>query len=377
MLEIPKTVIATSDPLNLCNGFALFPTSESQRRSKGVSETKAGTIFDLENISIIVLRFSANAKYEVNMGFCGPGYAIKMECEGKSQNNVLELTVKDDELAAGMFFGLTISLSLNLMLDIIKINGIVWDGWHTHLETSWKRLADVNVKLEFDVLEILFEVIMAAIGHTGANGEAFEKTFSETFKSSWGFYDSRINTFVKNNGEMAAYPGNNLQIDFSSKFPDMIPINAAMAAFHGHISFGPVFGYQIPVKVNMKSVTLGTTKYSGASFKADTGKINFTTTASQSPDATTMTVELQHTVGFDVTAGIFYNINIAKLFNIGASISFPLFDLLGWHPTIGGPYYNNLSNTIGKTTAKACSACGTTPTSLMEVIFETPAGLAL
>lgn len=374
MLEIPKTVIATSDPLNICSGFALFPKAGALRRGSVLSETKTGTIFDLKNIPILVLRLNANAKYEVFYGFCGPAYAVKMDLEGAAKNRALELTVAEDELVAGMIFGLTVSVSVNFLLDILEVHGIKWDGWHTHFKTSWERLADAKVKLEFDVLEILFEVVMAAIGHSGANGKAFEQTFTETLKGSWGFYDERKNTFLKNHGEMVAKPGNTLQVDLSSWFPQTHAFNEALGVLHGHMSFGPEIGYEIPVKVWMKTVTLGTTQYTGPQVDAKTGKVTLTTEGTDPVSATTMKVELEHTVGFDVTAGIFFNINIAKLFNVGFSVSFPLFGLLGIDINLGGPYANDLSNTIGKTAAKACSECGTKQASLMEVIFETPGG---
>lgn len=377
MAEIPKTVIATSDPLNICSGFALFPKSDTLRFGSVLSETKTGTIFDLKDIPILVLRLNANAKYEVFYGFCGPAYAIKLDLEGAAENGTLVLTAGEDELVAGMIFGLTVSVSVNVMLDILEIHGIVWDGWHTHLKTSWERLADAKIKLEFDVLEILYEVVMAAIGHTGANGEAFEHIFTEFLKGSWGFYDERVDTFVKNKGEMIAKPGNNLQMDISGKFPQTYAFNEALKAFHGHFSFGPSFGYEIPVKVKMKTVTLGTTVYSDPVFDNTTKKVSLKTKGADPHGATTMKVELEHTVGFDVTAGIFMNLNLAKVFNVGFSVSFPLLSLLGINIKLGGPYDNVLSNTIGKTTAKACSECGTKPTSFMEVIFETPGGLGL
>jgi len=216
---------------------------------------------------------------------------------------------------------------------------------------------------------------MASIGHTGANGKAFEEIFTETFKGSWGFYDERVDTFVKNKGEMLAKPGNNLQIDFSGKFPQSYELNVALKAFHGHFSFGPSFGYEIPVKVKMKTVTLGSTVYSNPVFDTKTGKVSLTTKGADPHGATTMKVELEHTVGFDVNAGIFMNLNFAKVFNVGFSVSFPLLTLLGINIKLGGPYDNVLSNTIGKTAAKACVECGSKPTSFMEVIFETPGGL--
>ena len=377
MLEIPRTVIATSDPLNLCDGFSLVPKSESDRRSKGVSHTIAGTVFELNNINLLLFRLGANAKYEVYMGFCGPAYAIKMECEGTAENDKLELTIGEDEIAAGMIFSLILEFSINLRLDLLKIDKIVWKGWHPRLETHWKKLVDAGIKLDFDVLEVLYEIIWAVIGHKGGeNAEVLEEIFTDTFRSSWGFYDSRPNSYVKNYGEFAAYPGLNLQIDLSGKFPDWNTANKALSPFHSHISFGPLVGFQIPVKVSIKSVSLDTTKYSDVKFSRETETISCTTDGTTPGDATTMNVELEHTVGFDIVFGAFCHVTLAKLVNCGASVSFPLLSLFGLD-VHGKSYSNKLSNTIGTTVAEACSTCGPMPTAFMEVIFETPNGLTL
>ncbi len=373
MPQIPKTLIATSDPLSICNGFALFPALGTFR-SGYVGTDMAGTIFSIKDENILLFRLSANAKYEVVFGLCGPAYAAEMELEGSTHNGKIELTVAGDELQAGILFGLTLSFVCNITLDTLKLKW-VWDGWNSHFDSTWSKLADFHINFEFDVIELIYELIKE--GFESEHEEtAFKKVpvLSNQLIGSWGMYDERKGNFASNGGEMVATPTLNLPIDIAPMIEPVAELNLALKALFSRLSFGPLIGIQMPVTVKMKTVTLDSTKYSNLAF-AD-GKMGGTTTGTDPSNPTKLTVELDHTAGFDLSFGIFLNLNLVKLFNIGFSTTWPLLKTLGIEPKLG-PYANNLSNTIGKTTAKACSECGAGSASVFDVIFEPPGGLAV
>ncbi|MDD2273594.1 MAG: hypothetical protein PHP95_02640 [Desulfuromonadaceae bacterium] len=371
MPNIPETVIATSDPLSLCNGNALFPALGTFR-SGYVGTGMAGTIFSINDENILLFRFSANAKYEVVFGLCGPAYAAKLVLEGSTDNKALELTIVEDELQAGILFGLTLSFVCNISLDTLKLNW-VWQGWNSHFASSWLQLADFHINLEFDVIELLWELIKEGFESEGKE-TIIKKVplLSNQLVGSWGMYDERANNFASNGGEMVANPTLNLPIDIAPMIGPVAELNLALKALFSRLSFGPLIGIQMPVTVKMKTVTLDSAKYSNLTFVD--GKMGGTTAGTDPSNPTKLTLELDHTAGFDLAFGIFLNLNLVKLFNIGFSTTWPLLKTLGIQPNFG-PYTNNLSNTIGKTTGKACSQCGDGSTGLFDVIFEAPGGL--
>jgi len=373
MAEIPKTLIATSDPLSICNGFALFPKLGAFR-SGYVGTNMANTIFSVNDENLLLFRLSANAKYEVIFGLCGPAYAVEMELEGSTGNGSIELAVAGDEIQAGVLFGFTLSFVLGIQLDTMKFNW-VWDGWNSNLEPSWSQLLNFHVNLEVDVIEFIYECIKK-----GFEAKDEETTFkkvahiSNQLIASWGMYDERKGNFVSNGGEMVATPTLNIPIDITPMIEPLAAFNVTLKPLFSRLSFGPLIGIQIPVTVKMKSVTLDYTKYSNLAFAA--GKVSGTTTGADPGDASTINVELEHTAGFDISFGLFCNLNLVKLFNIGFSTTWPLLKTLGIEPKLG-PYANNKSNTVGKTTAKACRECGSGSPAIFDVIFEPPGGFAI
>lgn len=373
MLNIPETVIATSDPLSICNGFALFPALGTLRTGY-VGTGMAGTIFSISNEQILLFRLSASATYEVVFGLCGPAYAAKLALEGSTDNKTLELTVVEDELQAGILFGLSLKFAFNIKLDTIQLKW-VWDGWNSHFTSTWNQLANFQINFDLDVIELIYELIKEGLSEEGEE-TVIKKVpvLSKSLIGSWGMYDERSGSFASNGGEMVATPTLNLPIDITPMIEPVAELNLALKVLFSRLSFGPLIGIQMPVTVKMKTVTLDSTKYSNLTF-AD-GKMGGTTTGTDPSNPTKLSVELDHTAGFDLAFGIFLNLNLVKLFNVGFSTTWPLLKTLGIQPN-AGPYANNLSNTIGKKTGKACSECGTGNAGVFDVIFEAPGGLGL
>jgi hypothetical protein len=297
-----------------------------------------------------------------------------MALEGSTNNGTIELTVAEDELQAGILFGLSIKFACNIILDTIQLKW-VWAGWNSHFDSTWAQLAAFKVEFEFDVIEIIYELIK--VGFESEGEETIIKkvpVISKSLIGSWGMYDERADNFASNGGEMVATPTLNLPIDIAPMLEPIIVLNTALKVLFSRLSFGPLIGIQMPVTVKMKTVTIDNTKYSNLAFA--NGKVSGNTIGTEPSAMKNLTVELDHTAGFDLSFGIFLNLNLVKLFNIGFSTSWPLLKTLGIEPKFG-PYANNLSSSIGKTTGKACSECGSVNAGIFDVIFEVPGGLGI
>lgn len=368
MAEIANTKIATSDPLSLCNGFALFPKVTS--RAGVVVNQMGGKIFTFHDANLLLFRLSVDCSYEVIMGLCGPAYALEMELEGSTDNEAIELSIEDDEIQAGLVFGFTLGFIFNLRLDTVKLHW-VYNGWKSHFQKSWSKLLDFHINFDADLFELIYWCCEEAFKNEGEE-TVLKKVphISHELVASWGMYDERKGNLASNLGELEATPTLNLPIDIAPLIEPVVALNLALKAIFSRLTFGPLVGVQVPVKVNMKSVTIYDTKYSNLEFNFDT--VTGTKTGTDPGYPGEINVELEHTAGFDLAFGVFANLNFAKFFNVGFSITWPLLKLFDIEPKLG-PYANNLSNTIGETTVETCGECA----AIFEVIFEPPGGVTV
>jgi uncharacterized membrane protein len=366
MTQIAKTNISTSDPLTLCNGFALFPAIGTSRA--GVSAAgNSGTLFDT-NGALLFYRFSGNAGFSCFFGVCGPAYAIKMNLEGSAVNQSINLAVSNDELMAGFVMGLNVRLYFNLNVDEQQSTW-VWDGWDSYLKTYWQNLINFSFDMTFDLIDMIFTIINLLLEEEGKKNTFIQKvdTWTPSLLGTWGMFDDVANCLVSNNGKMTATPTFTVPVDITSLIPPLDAFNTALKPFFSHFSMGPSIGIQVPVTVEMKKVKLDTVEYTNLTF--GNGAVSGTTTGSAPDSPAKLAVGLDHTPGFDLSVGIFAQLNLLKLFNVGASISIPLLSLLNIKVTLG-TYSNELSNTISKTSAKECSCGAGEDIEMVDVIFE-------
>ena len=370
MTEIKKTLIATSDPLSICQGFALFPQVGTIRAGVSVSDT-TGSIFDTKN-TLLVWRLTADAGYDVFMGVCGPAYAAEMDLEGSFENSGLSLTVSEDAIQAGFFFGLTVGLHFSINVEQYETH-IVWKGWHTHLESKWEKVGSIGPSIEVDMIELILTFIQAALEESGDENAFLTKVeqFTPKLLGSWGMYDEQKNKFVENGGKMVAKPTFNIPIDITSLVPELKAVNEVLKAFWCHFGTGPQIGVQIPVTVELAKIKLDSTEYTGLSFGS--GKVTGKTSSADPADPKELGVTLNHTPSFDLTLGVFASLQLCKLFNVSASISIPILSLLGISPKLG-TYSNDLKNDIGSMDVASCGCGSLKGERLVEVIFDEPLG---
>ncbi len=199
---------------------------------------------------------------------------------------------------------------------------------------------------------------------------------SNSLIGSWGMFDEKIDAFV-DNFDLKARPTLNLPIDISPMIEPLAAFNTLLKKLAGGLTFGPLIGIQIPVTAQMKSITIGSTKYPDLSYGYDGSQasVRGTTDETDPVNPQILQVELEHTAGFDLAIGVFLNINFAKFFNIGFSVTWPLLTLLGIAPKTH-PYANTLCNKIGSESlcTETDDDCCEQGHAALEVIFEGPGG---
>src|SRR5262249_22503466 len=96
MATIKRTVLGTSDRIDLCRGFALFPLSVHDKRALQFGSHTSRTLLSLHP-EVLAWRFNAHAGYSFSAGVCGPAFALRFEAEGETTGNQVRLKITNDE----------------------------------------------------------------------------------------------------------------------------------------------------------------------------------------------------------------------------------------------------------------------------------------
>ena len=152
------THLATSDPLSICNGFALFPGIGTVRAGVSSKET-FGTLRRYQQI-----RCSTGARSRSSITSCSSESAVRPTRSGWTlwstrKNGQVVLTVSGDELQAGFFFGINFQIGVTINLQQYTPHA-VWKHWHPSLQWKWDQVASANVSIKFDVIDVIRTVIV-------------------------------------------------------------------------------------------------------------------------------------------------------------------------------------------------------------------------
>jgi hypothetical protein len=357
--EIKKTLIGTPDSgvggLTLCNGLSLFPPFPTL--PLGWQSSTAGSLQIGKGFQILAVRASASAGFSMNVGLCGPSYAIQFETEGEVDGDTLTLSVEDDEAMAGFFLGAGLEVEAKLSVQLYKLY------WHWGIHGRWSGVLNVDLKVGVDVLKAAIDIIAALlqiedmIAHAAVEvavdtplqmiGEA-----SKVYALSEGQIDLHCQFTVPINLWTIAV----LAAAATVEVPFLNVASVAIIAVHealdvtlSAIGFGPTLGLDVPVNIQIKGVTLDDVKFDKTKI-TDDGKWQGTKTdpaavVADPPEKITFTME--HTPYLDFTIGLYAELQLVELFHVGASVSMDVLGIFNIEPALG-TYTHTLTNTIGR-----------------------------
>ncbi len=338
--------IGTSDPINLCQGFALFPDTDVRT---GIAQNDQTTTVLNTDPTILLWKFSAKAGYTLFMGVCGPAYALlfsvpKLQWADADGRQQVQMQVSDDDLQAGFFVGFTIDLNLNF-----SIKESVAVHWYTPWKRKWEKKFSFNFDLKFDLINLILTVILKILEEDGKTDTFLQKVNNITpnLLGTWGMFDEKKNQFAGNAGTLEVDPAFTVPINLVPYIPGLSEIDKGLQAILGYLRAGPSVGISIPTTVTLDKINIDGNAYP-ISNVGSSG--NVTAEGSDEIAATpeTVGVELEHKPGFDIDFGVFAAVGVLKLFNLSASYSFPVLGLLGITVS-AGPFSNMLSTSIDNT----------------------------
>lgn len=361
MVDINKTELATSDPLDLCKGFALFPGLGAARA--GISSGGKSAVILKKSANLLVLKGDFSFSYEVLMGVCGPSYAIKYDLEGTGSGKQIDMKVSNDEMWAGFFIGVTIQFPMYGKVEYWKPG-----HWYSPWKGHWHDLGSFSIDPRIDLLGLILYAIIKILGSDSALAQV--NNFLPGLVGSWGFTAFNTEGFVKGGGTMKAEPVMNIPINIIPLIPEIGEVDEALNKIGLKIASGPNIGIGIPVSVDLGKVDLDGHAYENPSWNS--GGFSATGDDDVPTDPQNMSTRVTHTPGLTFLIGWFASASLFKLFRISATLNLDVLGILGLKIDLG-TYNNTLSNTVGSEFVDSCDSCGAGQTaSPVKVIFEEP-----
>jgi hypothetical protein len=353
---IAKTKLATSDPLDLCKGFALFP--DGSVRAGTSSGKGSGTVLS-KHKKILAWRGSFFQGYDCLAGICGPSYATRLELEGSARQRSLQAKVEGDAMQAGFFLGLTFELPIRGEVQEWKP-----DHWYTPTKGHWHDMGGFSVRPRVDLLGLVIFVLQKAV-----QGGTLKKVDNLVpgLIGSWGFVGSAPGGYASGGGSLSAKPVLNLPVNILPYLPDVGEVDEGLKAVGARLSTGPNFGFKVPVTVRLESVDLDGVAFRNLAWGA--GGFTATSEADAPADPQTMKVGLDHTPHLSLLLGWQGSVSLCKLFRLSGSVNLDLLGILNLDVKLG-TFGNHLQSRVGGASA-ACAECGA-GAPRVEVVFAEP-----
>jgi hypothetical protein len=369
---ITKTTIGTSQPIDICHGFALFPFGTVRA---GITEgSQAATWLNVQP-QILAWRLGVSAGWSLLAGMCGPAYAILFDAEGHTEGQTVQLAITNDEVQAGFAFGFTFGGQAALTLQQDRPHWI-WDGWHSHFADDWQTVLNFQPRFSFDLINLLLTVILQLLKEQGKADTLLQQVnrFTPSLIGTWGLFDAKRSQFASNNGTWSVNPTFQLPINLVPLMIALPPpgdalalVDKALQPFLGYLRAGPTLGVSVPVTIRMTHISVDDQTY--GDLHASGGTVTGTGGAA-SATAQKVGVTLDHQPGFNLSAGFFFALGVLKLFSFSVSSStLELSSVLGIKIEFG-TYTNSLASPVGGHPEPVHAHGSVAEAAQLEIIFE-------
>lgn len=374
--EIAKTMIGTPTSINgltLCKGVALIPPIPDI--PVGFQTNPSKQVSADHNFSKYhAIRAYASAGVGVVAGLCGPGYAVGFTAEGTVEDDLLTLTIDDDEAMAGMFCGIGGSFELSMGIAYYRI---------THL--SWRNGPSIELNIGLDFLKTAVDLIAAVLQVEDLLATAAVTLVTEAAGTPLAMVGESSDNYATNNGVLRLDCIFSIPINLwavivvASLAGEVVPgldvATSVVLAAHefmdctlSSVGFGPTIGVDIPVLLQIDDVTIDTVKFDKTSVTGGTWigkKSNPDDVLAAAPQD--ISFNMGHNCSFDFVVGLFVEVQVAEFFHVGAGDDIEVMGLFGFKK-FAGTVHHSLKNVIGGLMATDCTDC--VATGAGEGIFD-------
>lgn len=381
MPPIAKTLLATSLPVNLCQGFALFPALGTARAGLTLN-TKGNKIVDIPETTILAFRVSLSASVSLFLGVCGPSYGIALFAEGSYTASQMSLKITDDDTQAGFIFGVDLQFKLNATARVITYQWLE-DGWNSRIRSTWSQALEANFDIKLDIIGLVLKFILGKLAKDNKGGIANGiKNVGSVLPvlGSYAIFGDSSTTTIANTGRVTVRPRLNIPINIVpllKKIPKVGEVLTALKKVKIEPSFGPQISLTIPVTVRIIGFGVDNATYqNGLTWDGKGNVVAGYSSGTVPASAKLIDMALTNAIDsrFGVEFGVFFNLKIIKIISIGASYLFDVSEVLNIVPDLEA-HLNTLEATVGVTHPSGMGRIPA-PEDDIEVVFE-PEGFPL
>ena len=358
MGQFDRTQVGTTDPLDICNGVAIFPSLGSF--DAGINASSRSKDLVKKNTQILLYKFDIYFFYDLEIGLCGPAWATNMYVEGTADADHLQMTITDDDTAAGFFLGMLITLGLQVTITEL-VTHVTAHHWHPKVYQTWDTDLRINLTVKFDPIALLYTLITQSM-----NG-GVSSAGSVSGLTSVSMYKQVSDNFSTGNVPFSFEPLLNFPINILPYVPAAGDILDACSDIGASLKSGPQISFGIPISMSIDKVMVENYQYDQLTF--ENGEVTSTSASEQDSDGK-VSLEFKWTPSIDFRVGWFISFSLWSLFNVGANYTVSIIELLGID-TGSGPYSHALGTTVGETLNTAANESDR-PTRLARVIFHDP-----
>jgi hypothetical protein len=352
---IAKTLIATSLPVDLCRGFALFPDLGVARA--GITVNGSITeIFNLAETTIIAFRASFNLSGGLFIGMCGPSYAIALFAEGQYTASQLSLAVTGDDTQAGFLFGFNVSAKFTARAQVINLRWFT-DGWNSRIQSEWIDAFDRTFDFKLDVVELVIRLLLNKLAKDNRASVSYNLLKAADvlpLLGSYSIFGQSVDAIGSGRGRITVRPRVNLPINIApllKKIPKVGAVIKVLKKAGFTFSFGPLFTLTIPVTIRVVGFGVDDATYQTNLTWDNAGNVVARYTSGNVPAAAQeIDMGLSNAIDsrFGFHLGVFANLKFLKVFNIGATYSIDIGPFLNIVPDFDS-HLNTLTSTVGVT----------------------------
>lgn len=356
MPAIPNTLLATSNPVDICRGFALFPALGTFRAGVSTS-APANRVVDISRTEVVVFAFSLGVGFQVQIGLCGPAYGHSMLVNAFYDQTSIDADIQRDLTSAGFFFGFSIRVEITGGLEVVE--GIEWAGdrWLSAPVSRWSSALDIDLAFEVDLISLILGFIVGRLGDDSRTGTRIDtaNTVLPITGQTFSLLDTVTNEVNGGQGRFTVSPRLDIPINIATLVArSSPPLKAALKALEktgSDISFGPQISIIFPIDFSVAGFEVDNALYYTNPRWRDTGVVFNRTGGAVPAQARRITVAIRHTVGarIGLAVGLFFNFTFFKVFSAGATwlIELPNLLNLNTNPRL---IENKISNNVGQRT---------------------------
>jgi hypothetical protein len=356
MPAVPNTLLATSNPVDICRGFALFPAVGTVRA--GVSTSAPfNRVIDIGRTEVVVFAFSLGVGFQVQIGMCGPAYGIAMTVDALYDESRASIGIQRDQTAAGFFFGFSVRVEITGGLEALE--GIEWSGdrWASSPVARWSTALDIDLAFEIDLISLILSFIVGRLGEDSRTGTRIDTatTVLPITGQTFSLLDTARNEINSSQGRYTVSPRIDIPINIATLVArSSAPLKAALKALEktgSEIAFGPQISIIFPIDFWIAGFEIDTAQYYTNPRWEDIGVV-FARTGGRVPAVPRrITVAIRHTAGarIGLAVGLFFNFTFFKVFSAGATWQIELPNLLNLN-TNPRLIENRISNNVGQRT---------------------------